>query len=81
MFVYNITPNSGSFGGGYNITITGNNFASIDSTNVLLGTAMNALCDVKFANSTTIICTMPTIDSSYVANTTQNITVTGRIIE
>jgi len=81
IFVYNVTPSSGSFGGGYNITITGANFASIDATNVLIGSAMNSLCDIQVLNNTVIICTVPMIDSSYLTNTTQQIIVTGRIVE
>ena len=81
IFVYDINPTSGSFGGGYNITISGANFASIDTTNVFIGSAMNTVCNVQEINSTTIICNMPMIDSSYISNTTQSIIVTGRIVE
>ncbi len=68
-------------GGGYNVTITGRNFASADSTNVFVGDAMNNFCKIKTISSTVIICTMPSMDSSYNAGVAVNITVTGRVVE
>ncbi len=67
-------------GGGYDITITGRNFASADSTNVFIGDAMNTICKIKTIASTVIVCTMPSMDSSYSAGTPVNVTVAGRVI-
>lgn len=52
IFVNSVTPSSGPMGGGYNITITGLNFASLDSTNVFMGDALNSLCTILSITST-----------------------------
>ena len=81
IFVESVTPNIGSMGGGYDITITGRNFAGKDSTNVFVGDAMNSLCKIKTITSTTIVCTVPSMDSTYVIGTPVEVVVTGRAVE
>lgn len=81
IFVSGVSPVSGPMGGGYNITITGKNFAGLDSTNVLIGGASDNICNILSINSTNIICTMPFMDPSYNSSTPVNVTVTGRAIE
>jgi len=81
IYVSNISPISGSMGGGYNLTITGRNFAGLDSTNAFVGTAMNSLCTILSITTTTIVCSVPSMDSSYIAGVPVPIVVTGRAIE
>jgi hypothetical protein len=68
-------------GGGYNINIVGRNFASIDSTNVFVGDAMNSLCSIISISSTNIVCSVPSMDSSYTPGVAVVVTVTGRAVE
>jgi hypothetical protein len=44
IIVNSISPTRGGLGGGYDITITGQNFASADSHTVFIGDAMNSIC-------------------------------------
>ena len=44
IFVDSLSISSGHKGGGYDLTITGENFAEEDSTHVLIGTAINSFC-------------------------------------
>lgn len=81
IFVESVTPNIGSMGGGYDITIKGRNFAGMDSTNVFVGDALNSLCKIKTITSTTIVCTVPSMDSSYIPKTAVEVVVTGRAVE
>lgn len=81
IFVNSVTPSSGSMGGGYNITISGLNFASNDSTNVFVGDAINSLCTIVSISSTTIVCTVPSMDDSYSAGVAVNVVVTARAVE
>jgi hypothetical protein len=55
----------GSLGGGYDIVITGRNFANADSHKVFIGNAVNMVCVIKNATNTKITCTIPRIDSTY----------------
>lgn len=81
IYVESVTPATGSMGGGFDITITGRNFATADSTNVFVGSAMNSLCTITSITATTIVCTLPPMDSTYTGGAPQNITVTGRAVE
>lgn len=81
IFVDTVSPVSGPMGGGYNITITGKNFAGSDSTNVLIGDASDNICNILSINSTVIICKMPFMDPSYNSGSPVNVAVTGRAIE
>jgi hypothetical protein len=81
IFVNSVTPSSGPMGGGYNITISGQNFASLDSTNVFVGVALNSLCTIVSITPTTIVCTVPTMDDSYTAGVAVNVVVTARAVE
>lgn len=45
IFVESLSISTGHKGGGYDLTVTGRNFApSKGSTNVFIGTAMNSIC-------------------------------------
>lgn len=81
IFVESVTPNTGSMGGGYDITIKGRNFATIDSTNVFVGDALNSLCKIKTITSSTIVCTVPSMDNTYTSGTPVDVVVTGRAVE
>ena len=81
LIVDSISPISGGLGGGYDITITGRNFGSADSHTVFVGDAENTFCTIKSATATTIVCTVPRIDSSYTPESPVNIVVTGRLLE
>lgn len=52
ILVYSVSPTSGGLGGGYNITITGKNFASPSSMNAFIGNAMNSICIIVSGTST-----------------------------
>lgn len=51
--VTNVTPNSGSIGGGTKLTITGENFKK-DDTLVFIGDGVNMICKILTMDSTTI---------------------------
>ena len=80
IFVNSVSPSSGAMGGGYNITITGQNFAFNDSTNVFVGDALNSICTIVSITSTTIVCTVPTMDDSYSSGVSVNVVVTARAV-
>ena len=47
IYVNSVSPVSGSMGGGYTLTITGQNFATdAASNNVFIGSAANSICSV-----------------------------------
>lgn len=79
--VTSITPIQGSLGGGYDITITGTNFGAADSHTVFVGDAENTVCPIKSATATTIVCTVPRMDSTYTPGTSVGVVVTGRLLE
>lgn len=81
LIVDSISPISGGLGGGYDITITGRNFGPADSHTVFVGTAENMVCTMKSATATTIVCTVPRIDSTYTPGSAVNVVVTGRLLE
>jgi hypothetical protein len=81
IFVESISPLSGPMGGGYNITITGRNFAPTTSTNVFIGDASDNICNIASITTTTIVCTLPFMDPSYDAGVPVNVTVAGRAVE
>lgn len=58
--VNSLSLSSGHKGGGYNLTITGQNFATASGTNnVFIGTAKNSICNILSSSSTTIVCQVP----------------------
>jgi hypothetical protein len=80
IIVTSISPTSGGLGGGYDITITGLNFAASDSMTVFVGNAMNSICNIKTATATSIVCTVPRMDNSYIPGNPVGIVVAGRIL-
>ena len=55
--VKNVQTASQSLGGGYLMTITGENFSEgEDTNNVFIGAGMNAFCSIKSVTSTEIVC-------------------------
>ena len=69
-------------GGGYNLTITGDNFApDAGSNNAFIGTAKNSICSVLEANDTHLICEVPRMLDDYSAGDALEVVVTGRILE
>ena len=82
IYVDSISPVSGHQGGGYNITITGRNFAPASgSSNVFVGTAMNSYCEITAITETSITCTVPRMKDEYNVEDQLDVVVTGRIIE
>lgn len=80
--VTSLSITSGQKGGGYNLTVTGTNFATSTGTNnVFIGDAKNSICKVLSSTATTIICQVPRMMSDYTTGQALNVVVTGRIIE
>lgn len=80
--ITSLSSSSGHIGGGYNLTITGNNFApSAGTNNVFIGTAKNSICKVLTSTDTQIVCRVPRMMDDYTAGTALDVVVTGRIIE
>lgn len=64
IIVSSLSISSGQKGGGYNLTITGQNFATSDGTNnVFIGTAKNSICRILSFTSTSIVCQVPRMSS------------------
>jgi hypothetical protein len=81
LIVDSVSPQSGSLGGGYDITITGRNFGTADTHTVFIGNAENMVCTIKTATATQIVCTVPRIDPSYNSGTNVTVVVTARLLE
>lgn len=80
--VNSISPVSGPIGGGYLLTISGANFAPAKgSTQVFIGDGVQSLCAIVTISTTVITCTVPPIDSTYLAGDIKTVLVTGRLIE
>jgi hypothetical protein len=75
-----VSPVSGPLGGGYVLTIGGQNFATKDSHNVFIGDG-SSMCKVLTSTSTQITCMMPRIDPLYQSATPLTVVVVGRIVE
>lgn len=81
IIVSGLSISSGHIGGGYNLTITGNNFATATGTNnVFIGNAKNSICEVLSSTATIIVCRVPRMMPDYTANTALDVVVTGRIV-
>lgn len=80
--VTGLSITQGHIGGGYNLTITGYNFATASGTNnVFIGDGMNSICSILSSTPTSIVCRMPRMLDSYTSGTPQGVVVTGRILE
>ena len=80
--VTSLSISQGQIGGGYNLTVTGYNFATASGTNnVFIGDAKNSICFVLASTPTSIVCRMPRMMNDYRAGTPLGVVVTGRILE
>ena len=80
--VDSISPTTGTISGGYQLTITGKNFAPAKgSTQVFIGDGLGSLCPITSISETQIKCRVPQMDSTYKSGDAQKILVTGRLIE
>ena len=80
--VTSLSISQGQIGGGYNLTVTGYNFATASGTNnVFIGDAKNSICVVLASTPTSIVCRMPRMMNDYRAGTPLGVVVTGRILE
>jgi hypothetical protein len=80
--ITSLSLSQGQIGGGYNLTVTGYNFATATGTNnVFIGDAKNSICSVLTSTATSIVCRMPRMMDEYTAGTALDVVVTGRILE
>jgi hypothetical protein len=80
--VNSVSPVTGSIGGGFLLTINGANFAPAKgSTQVFIGDGLQSLCTIVTISTTVITCTVPPMDSTYLAGDIKTVLVTGRLIE
>lgn len=75
IFITSITPDSGSLGGGYSMTIMGNNFLLDYQADVSIGLGH---CNITSINSTLIKCTVPPISQIELMDTVLEVVVTTR---
>lgn len=78
--ITNVFPNSGSVGGGTEITITGINFINGD-TQVFIGDGVNMLCKIKTISNTQIVCVTPPSNGDSIYNSPVDIIVVERLTE
>ena len=80
--VNSVSTTSNSMGGGYEMTITGQNFSPGGSSNhAFIGDAINNLCEVTSATETEIKCEVPKMHTDYTSGQVLNVVVTGRYTE
>jgi hypothetical protein len=80
--VNDISPKSGSLGGGYILTITGSNFSpNRGSTQVFVGDGMDSQCNIVSLTTTQIQCIVPIMSYDEKAGDPQTVVVTGRLTE
>ena len=80
--VTSLSISQGQIGGGYNLTVTGYNFATATGTNnVFIGNSKNSICSVLTSSPTEIVCRMPRMAEDYTIDTALEVVVTGRILE
>lgn len=80
--ITSLSLSTGQRGGGYNLTVTGYNFApTVGTNNVFIGDAKNSLCIVLSSTATSIVCRMPRMMDDYTVGQSLDVVVTGRILE
>lgn len=80
--VTGVSVDSNSMGGGYNMIVTGSNFApEKNSNNVFIGDALNSICEVISSTETEIVCEVPQMHEDYSAGDSLEVVVTARITE
>jgi hypothetical protein len=79
--ITNVSPSSGSIGGGTLITITGKNFVpdALD-TLVTIGNELNQICSIEHITPTEIKCRTPSKNFYYAVNVPQVVTVDSKLI-
>ena len=80
ILVTNVSPNSGSLGGGTDITVTGTNFKK-DDTQVFIGTGVNMICVIKSITSVSIVCTTPASSGEAMYDSPVEVVVVERLTE